>query len=416
MRLPTRRDVKAELENLRAVTDTELIGLGVDDLLAELLARTKEILDADTAAVLLLEESSNELVARAASGLEDEVRQGVRVPLGVGFAGRIASQRGPLRLDHVDASTVSNPILWESGIRVMLGVPVMAGDGVIGVLHVGRRDDRTFADEDADLLQVVAERVAAAVQTKKLAVERAAADLLERSLLPGKLPEFPGLDFAARYVPAAGRMVGGDWYDAFKLPSGELWIVIGDVAGHNLNAAVVMGRLKSAFRAFTLLGLPPDEVLRLVDRKIELFEIDTTATIACASITPPADHMQLAVAGHPLPVVAAPDQDAVFAEAEPGPMLGLGGDIQRESTKVPLALGSTVVFYTDGLIERREQAIDVGLERLRAAAFAGPSRSVAHSVMRDLIGNTSPADDVALLVFHADADEADADVEKPPSG
>src|SRR5262249_31591953 len=149
---------------------------------------------------------------------------GVRIPLGVGFAGSIAAQRGPIRLDHVDASTVSNPILWETGIRVMLGVPLLAGDDLVGVLHVGRLDDRAFTQEDADLLQVVAERVAAATQAKSLTVERAAAELLERSLLPGRLPEYAELDFAARYVPAAGRMVGGDWYDAFTLPSGELWI------------------------------------------------------------------------------------------------------------------------------------------------------------------------------------------------
>src|SRR3954469_6693736 len=117
MRLLTRRDVEAELENLRSVTDTELIGLDIDALLAELLGRTKDILDADTAAVLLLEEASNELVARAAIGLEEEVRQGVRVPLGVGFAGTIAKLRQPVALDLVDETTVHNPILWEKGIR-----------------------------------------------------------------------------------------------------------------------------------------------------------------------------------------------------------------------------------------------------------------------------------------------------------
>src|SRR3954453_2974204 len=159
MRLLTRRDVEAELENLRSVTDTELIGLDIDALLAELLGRTKDILDADTAAFLFLEEASNELVARAAIGLEEEVRQGVRVPLGVGFAGRIAAQRDAVRLDHVDSTTVSNPILWEAGVRVMLGVPIVAEGTVVGVLHVGRRDDRAFSAQDVDLLEVVAERV-----------------------------------------------------------------------------------------------------------------------------------------------------------------------------------------------------------------------------------------------------------------
>jgi putative methionine-R-sulfoxide reductase with GAF domain len=399
-RLRTRDDVEAQLANLRSLTDTGLAHLDIDDLLDELLARTKEILDADTAAVLLLDETSHQLVARAASGIEAEVRQGVRIPLGVGFAGSIAARRGPIRLDHVDASTVANPILWETGINVMLGVPLLAGDDLVGVLHVGRLDDRSFTPEDTDLLEVVAERVAAATQAKRLSVERAAAELLERSLLPGRLPDYEELDFAARYVPAAGRMVGGDWYDAFTLPSGELWIVIGDVAGHSLQAAVIMGRVRSAFRSFSLLELAPHEVLRLVDRKIELFELDTTVTIACAVMTPPFDRMKLAIAGHPSPVIAEPDRDAAFASAEAGPVLGLGDDIERCSTEIPIPRGATVAFYTDGLVERRYEPIDEGLERLREAVFAGPSSLVVHSMMRQLIGSTAPEDDVAVLVFH----------------
>jgi serine phosphatase RsbU (regulator of sigma subunit) len=194
--------------------------------------------------------------------------------------------------------------------------------------------------------------------------------------------------------------VGGDWYDVFVLPSGELWAVVGDVAGHSLHAAVVMGRIKSALRSFTLLGLPPHEVLRLVDRKIDVFEIDTTVTMVCASMSPPYDRMQVAVAGHPLPVIAEPDREAVFADLNVGPLLGLGQDVVRCSTEVALAPGATVVFYTDGLVERRHQSIDAGLERLRTVVDAAPSRSVTHRVMRELIGNAPPEDDVALLVLH----------------
>src|SRR4029077_12295293 len=103
----------------------------------ELLARVQDILAADTAAVLLVDESRRYLVARAARGIEEEVRQGVRVPFGTGFAGQIASTLEPRRLDRVDATTVTNPILWEKGIRVMLGVPLLSGGRVLGVLHVG---------------------------------------------------------------------------------------------------------------------------------------------------------------------------------------------------------------------------------------------------------------------------------------
>jgi putative methionine-R-sulfoxide reductase with GAF domain len=400
VRFLTRRDVESKLANLQALTDTRLNQLDIDRLLVELLRRAQEILDADTAAILLLDEGSDELVASAACGIEEEVRQGVRVPVGVGFAGRVAASKNAVMLDRVDATTVSNPILWDKGIRVMLGVPLLAADQAIGVLHVGRLEDRGFTTEDADLLRVVADRIAGAIQADKLSVERAAAELLERSLLPSKLPRCRGFEFAARYVPAAGRTVGGDWYDAFTLPSGELWTVIGDVAGHSLQAAVIMGRIKSALRAFALLGLPPHEVLGLVDRKIELFELDTTVTIACAVISSAADHMRLALAGHPPPVLALPNRDPVFLEVSAGPVLGLDCDVPRSSTAVPLAPGATVVFYTDGLIERRDRDLDAGLEDLRTTVFPGPAHAVAHHIMGHLIGKTEPSDDVALLVFH----------------
>src|SRR4051812_27693556 len=126
------------LEHLQSLTDSTLVQLDVDDLLVELLNRVRVILDVDTAAVLILDERTQDLVARAACGIEEEVRQGVRVPLGAGFAGRIAATKTAVRLDRVDSTTVSNPILWERGIKTMLGVPLLRSDAVHGVLHVGR--------------------------------------------------------------------------------------------------------------------------------------------------------------------------------------------------------------------------------------------------------------------------------------
>src|SRR5436305_11259488 len=113
------------LRDLKALTDVSLGHLDVEDLLIELLDRVLAILDADTAAVLLLDDRSNELVARAARGIEEEVRQGVRIPVGHGFAGRIAAERRPLIIDRVDEMTVTNTLLWEAGIQAMLGVPLL---------------------------------------------------------------------------------------------------------------------------------------------------------------------------------------------------------------------------------------------------------------------------------------------------
>src|SRR3954467_11681208 len=140
------------LRDIQALTDVSLGHLDVEDLLIELLDRVLAILDADTAAVLLLGESTNELVARAARGIEEEVRQGVRIPVGRGFAGTIAAERRPVILDRVDETTVFNQILWEAGIQAMAGVPLLVGGRVIGVLHVGTLGTRKFTPEDAELL------------------------------------------------------------------------------------------------------------------------------------------------------------------------------------------------------------------------------------------------------------------------
>jgi putative methionine-R-sulfoxide reductase with GAF domain len=391
--------VAERLAKLEALTDRTLTRLDVDDLLVQLLTRVREILDVDTAAVLILDAQSEELVARAACGIEDEVRQGVRIPIGTGFAGRIAATKQPARLDHVDATTVTNPILWEKEIKVMLGVPLFAGERVLGVLHVGRLETRPFSDEDVELLQIVAERVSGAVQTRQLEIERAAAGLLERSLLPGRLPRCPGLSFAARYVAGEQQAVGGDWYDLFTAPSGDLWIVVGDVAGRGLQAAVVMGRIRSALRAYTLLGEPPERVLALVDRKVSHFEFGTIATVACAVLTPPYDTMTVAVAAHPPPVVAVPGRPAEFIEVEPGPPVGADLGPQRHPTTIELEPESVVAFYTDGLIERRDEPLDVGMERLRAAVHPGPPDRVAREIMRCAVGSRSATDDVALVVM-----------------
>jgi signal transduction histidine kinase len=141
--------------------------------------RIRDILSADTCAVLLLDEEANELVARAALGIEEEVEQGVRVPLGRGFAGRIAAYRHPVILDDLDVADVWNPILREKGLKSMLGVPLLVRDRAIGVMHVGTLTPRRFSEEDTELMQLVAERVALAVERAQLHEETVRLDQLK---------------------------------------------------------------------------------------------------------------------------------------------------------------------------------------------------------------------------------------------
>jgi K+-sensing histidine kinase KdpD len=170
---------RTRIEHVQAVTDAALAHLELDELLDVLLPRIREILNADTCAVLLLDEERRELVARAAVGLEEEVEQGVRIPLGRGFAGRVAARQKPVILDDVDHADVLNPILREKGIKSLLGVPLMCRGESIGVLHVGSLTHRSFSSDETDLLLLVADRVAIAIERARLHEEVVVLDQLK---------------------------------------------------------------------------------------------------------------------------------------------------------------------------------------------------------------------------------------------
>jgi signal transduction histidine kinase len=168
------------VRRLQSVTDAALAHLRLDELLGALLERTREILEVDTCAILLLDEDTNELVARAALGIEEEVEQGVRIPVGAGFAGRIAAEKRPVLLDDVDHAHVLNPILREKGVKTMLGVPLIVEGEVQGVLHVGSLVPRSFEEDEVELLQLVADRAALAIEHARLfEAERAARERIE---------------------------------------------------------------------------------------------------------------------------------------------------------------------------------------------------------------------------------------------
>ena len=389
--------IEDQLRAIQSITDAALSRLDDRQLLAELLERTRDALQTDTAAVLLLDFASGQLIATAAAGLEEEVNQGVRIPVGRGFAGRIAAGHQPVILDHVDHTTVLNPILLAKGIQSMMGVPMVAGGRVIGVLHVGSLTSRRFTGREVELLQLAADRAAAAVQSMALQADRQAAAALQRSLMPTALPAVPGAELAARYIPGSGG-VGGDWYDVFTLPTGELCVVIGDVAGSGLPAAVIMGRMRSALRAYALETRDPAEVLSRLDRKMQHFEADAMATVLYAVIGPGLDRMDICLAGHFPPVIAYPGRPAELASVPVGLIIGVADPAPRPVTTLPIPPGALLCFYTDGLIERRGELIDDGLARLCRALTPQPADDACATVMQALVGGGPARDDIALLM------------------
>src|SRR5947208_3883084 len=170
------------LLKLQAVADAALAALSVDQLLDALLEAIRDALDADTCAILLLDEDRNELVARAAKGIEEEVERGVRIPVGKGFAGRVAAERRTLAIEDVEHADVVNPILREKGIKSLLGAPLLSRGRVLGVVHVGTITFRRFDDDDAQLLELVATRAALGLERALLHEELLLLDALQRGV------------------------------------------------------------------------------------------------------------------------------------------------------------------------------------------------------------------------------------------
>jgi serine phosphatase RsbU (regulator of sigma subunit)/anti-sigma regulatory factor (Ser/Thr protein kinase) len=392
------RNARLRLEALQRVTDAALAYLSEDDLLTEMLERVAAALNSDTAAILLLEPNGEWLRARAAKGIEEEVEQGVTIPLGRGFAGRIAAERRAIFIPDVDHADIYNPILREKGIQSLLGVPLLVEGRVIGVLHVGTLTFREFTNEDMELLQLAADRAAPAIENAKLFEQRRVAEALQRTLLPTELPGIAGLEVATRYVPAESSGLGGDWYDLFELPESRVAIAVGDVVGHGVAAAAVMAQLRTALRAYAAEGHEPASVVQAVDRLMWQLGPTAMTTLAYLVLDPLEETLEVVTAGHLPPLLLEPDSEPRYMDVEGSLPLGTSQTEVYRSQVVPFRAGSGVVLFTDGLVERRGVAIDVGLERLRELSVDGEDVERLCSKALDELVPSEPQDDVAIVV------------------
>jgi serine phosphatase RsbU (regulator of sigma subunit)/anti-sigma regulatory factor (Ser/Thr protein kinase) len=381
--------------------------MSLEDMLSELLERIRESLEVDTAAVLLLDEERGVLLARAARGLEEEVRQGVQVPLARGFAGRVAAEARPIIIDLDDADVV-NPILRQKGIRSMLGVPVHVEGRVIGVMHIGTLVPRDFDEDDVTLLQLAADRAALAIDNARISEQRAVTAIMQRTLLPDALPEIPGMRFSAKYLPAgSGIKIGGDWYDVFQLADGHLAFVIGDVVGRGVLAASVMAEIRTALRAYMVQGHPLTEVVSMLNELLVSMGRSRGATLSILKLDPQREELEAVTAGHLPPLLIEPDGSTRLLEQRHGLPVGVRAGNEYEAFRFPFPAGSRLLLFTDGLIERRDESIDDGLERLAAAAQAAAQGAdsadsgLADGVYRALLDETPLEDDVALLAIEA---------------
>ena len=392
------RNARLRLEALQRVTDAALAYLSEDELLSELLERVSAALNSDTAAILLLEPNGEWLRARAAKGIEEEVEQGVTIPVGGGFAGRIAAERRAIFIPDVDHADIYNPILREKGIRSLLGVPLLVEGRVIGVLHVGTLTFREFTSEDKDLLQLAGDRAAPAIENAKLFEQRRVAEVLQRTLLPTELPSIAGLEVATRYVPAESSGLGGDWYDLFELPESRVALAVGDVVGHGVIAASVMAQLRTALRAYAAEGHGAASVVQSVDRLMWQLGPTAMTTLAYLVLDPLEETLEVVTAGHLPPLLVEPSGEPRYLEVEGSLPLGTSQTEVYGSRVVPFPAGSTVVLFTDGLVERRGEPIDVGLDRLHELSVRAEDVERLCSTALDELLPREPQDDVAIVV------------------
>ncbi|MFE2098504.1 SpoIIE family protein phosphatase [Streptomyces sp. PTD9-10] len=330
-----------------------------------------------------------------ASAVSDAPFSGSGEPVAVG-----AVHHFPFNSPCADALRTARPqrVPAEDGglVQSMLVVPMVAHDTVVGLAQFARtKGSEPFGDRDRDLAVELAARAAVCIDNARLyRREHERALILQRSLLPPGDPEASGLDIACRYLPGnAATEVGGDWFDVIELPGHRTALVVGDVMGRGLRAAVAMGELRTAVRTLALLDLEPAEVLSALDeiarglgtpggvqqatraarqpRDADLSEV-YLATCVYAVYDSVTRRCTFANAGHLPPVLVEPGEAALMLDVPPGMPLGVGGE-PFEEVEVELPEGALLALYTDGLVESRDHPLDEGLQAF-VGALTDPAR------------------------------------------
>ncbi|WP_175471745.1 GAF domain-containing SpoIIE family protein phosphatase [Geodermatophilus telluris] len=290
-----------------------------------------------------------------------------------------------------------------------ISVALRARGELLGVLTLLRTSRRApFGPDDVGVAEAVAERAALALdRALSYDHERSLSTHLQRALLPTALPRFPGVEVATRYVPAGNaQVVGGDWYDAYRDRSGTARLVIGDVAGHDIHAATLMGQLRTMVRVAGHDGSrSPAGVLTAVDAATGALDASVFATVLVAEVSDDGRRLTWSSAGHLPPLLLTPAGAVCSLETRADPVLGLdlgdAGPVRRDHTAA-LPPGATVLLYTDGLVERRGEDLDEGLQRLAAVAAELAPEGHGLAVLCDLLIERLGAradDDIAVLAL-----------------
>ena len=410
---------QARLALMAEATSSLIATLDVGDLLDRLAKLCVPQL-ADWVVVTLVDESGEvrELVSRDRERGRTELRRydgghALRLPpdspsqRSITTSQAVLVDRLPERLDGAMAGPVAIEIAERLGAASALSVPLVARRRTRGAMALVRTSpDRPFTPDDVSLVGDLARRAALVMDNVRLyQQEHAVADTLQRSLLPD-LPEIPGLEAAAHYVSASTAAdVGGDFYDLLQLPDGSVALVVGDVVGHDVVAAAAMGHLRGLIRA-CLWDAPdpsPSTVLTRVDRLVQGLRVASMATLVYVRALPPAGPggswtVQVANAGHPPLVLRAPDGTVRPVDGVTGMLVGVDAEAHRAVRTLELPPGTTLLGYTDGLVETPGSDLDQGIEHLVARLAATPVTAGPRELCDAAVSGTLDGrDDVALI-------------------
>ncbi|MFF1459485.1 PP2C family protein-serine/threonine phosphatase [Streptomyces sp. NPDC058330] len=331
---------------------------------------------------------------------------GVELPRGRGLLGHLIRHPEPLRVPDIGRHPESAGFPpGHPPMRTLLGVAISGHDRIYGNLYLSdRRDGKPFDAQDEGVIRALAGTAGVAIENARLFLQvQRSSERFQRLLLPRLLDLGPFRSCTVYRPASAPGHLGGDWYDAFELDDGSCVAVIGDVVGHDLEAAAAMSQIRSMLRALSFDGpASPGATLGRLDR-IMLATGGHAVTTACVCRLEPVHDgwlMRWSNAGHPPPLVLLPDGDACYLEAEPGVPLGVDADLGRPDHTYALAPGSTVIMYTDGVVERHDQPLQRGLDSLAATA-----RQLVGKPLEQLCGALADHypgdghDDMAVLVL-----------------
>jgi PAS domain S-box-containing protein len=294
-------------------------------------------------------------------------------------------------------------LLRELGLRSAMVVPLNARGGALGALTLALAEsDRTYGRDDLEFAEDLARRAASAVENSMMyRDEHEAAVTLQRAILPRELPQPPGVSFAGRYLPAGvGLEVGGDWYDVIEATKRKVAVVIGDVAGRGIRAASIMGQLRTAVRAYATEGHSSAGAVERLHQVARDFEDIEMATLIHLTLDPASRTAEFVRAGHPPALIRSADGTVTEMESEGCPPIGTFASLRHRPERARFEAGSTVLFYTDGLIEHRSEGIDPGLARLKEAFAAAPEDTEdCLDFIVEALGAGGAEDDVALLAM-----------------